>query len=90
VADEAFAAERRLEEAPPVSFDVARQVRVFNAYLHYVELNLSGAPIQCAIASRSRPEPDIPDQCHVVVKLAHGVRQSPRLKAFEIVSASNV
>jgi hypothetical protein len=47
VVDEAFAAvERRLEEAPPVRFDIARQVRVFNAYLQYVELNLTGAAIQ--------------------------------------------
>lgn len=37
---------RRLEEAPPASFDVARQVRVFNAYLQYVELKLTGAAIQ--------------------------------------------
>ena len=36
----------RLEEAPPVQFDIARQVRVFNAYLQYVELKLSGAAIQ--------------------------------------------
>jgi hypothetical protein len=34
VADAAFTAvEKRLEEAPPVQFDVARQVRVFNAHL---------------------------------------------------------
>ena len=47
VADEEFAAvERRLEEAPPVRFDIARQVRVFNAYLQYVELKLTGAAIQ--------------------------------------------
>ena len=47
VVDEQFATvNRRLEEAPPVSFDVARQVRVFNAYLQYVELKLSGAAIQ--------------------------------------------
>jgi hypothetical protein len=47
VADEGFAAvERRLEEAPPVRFDIARQVRVFNAYLQYVELKLTGAAIQ--------------------------------------------
>lgn len=37
---------RRLEEAPPVRFDVARQVNVFNAYLQYVELKLTGAAIQ--------------------------------------------
>jgi hypothetical protein len=47
VADGAFAAvERRLGEAPPVRFDIARQVRVFNAYLQYVELKLTGAAIQ--------------------------------------------
>jgi hypothetical protein len=47
VADAEFATlQQRLEEAPPVQFDVARQVRVFNAYLQYVELKLSGAAIQ--------------------------------------------
>jgi hypothetical protein len=35
-----------IEIAPPVSFDVARQVRVFEPYLQYVELTLSGAAIQ--------------------------------------------
>lgn len=38
--------ERRLAEAPPARFDVARQVRVFNAYLQYVDLKLEGAAIQ--------------------------------------------
>jgi hypothetical protein len=38
--------QQRLEEAPPVQFDIARQVRVFNAYLQYVELKLSGAAIE--------------------------------------------
>ena len=47
VTDEDFAkVNRRLEEAPAVRFDIARQVRVFNAYLQYVELKLSGAAIQ--------------------------------------------
>jgi hypothetical protein len=47
VVDEAFAAvEQRLQEAPPAKFDIARQVRVFNAYLQYVELKLTGAAIQ--------------------------------------------
>lgn len=46
VADEAFAeVGRRLEVAPPVRFDIARQVRVFSAYLQYVELKLTGAAI---------------------------------------------
>jgi len=35
-----------LEDAPPVRFDLARQVRVFEPYLQYVELSLSGAAIQ--------------------------------------------
>lgn len=35
-----------LKEAPPVKFDLARQVRVFEPYLQYVELTLSGAAIQ--------------------------------------------
>lgn len=38
--------ERSLAEAPPVRFDVARQVRVYSAYLQYVELSLTGAAIQ--------------------------------------------
>ncbi|MGD0420639.1 MAG: hypothetical protein ABSA68_13850 [Xanthobacteraceae bacterium] len=38
--------EQRLVEAPPVQFDIARQVRVFNAYLQYVELTLAGAAIE--------------------------------------------
>ena len=35
-----------LKEVPPVRFDLARQVRVFEPYLQYVELSLSGAAIQ--------------------------------------------
>lgn len=35
-----------LDLAPPVRFDVARQVRVFEPYLQYVELTLSGAAVQ--------------------------------------------
>lgn len=47
VTDEQFVvAERRLQEAPPAQFDVVRQVRVFSAYLQYVDLALSGAAIQ--------------------------------------------
>jgi len=47
VADTDFAAvKKQIDEAPPVQFDVARQVRVFSAYLQYVELKLSGAAIQ--------------------------------------------
>lgn len=35
-----------LEAAPPVKFDVARQVRVFEPYLQYVEIKLTGVAIQ--------------------------------------------
>jgi hypothetical protein len=38
--------EASLKEAPPVKFDVARQVRVFEPYLQYIELSLTGAAIQ--------------------------------------------
>ena len=38
--------ENNLKSAPPVKFDLARQVRVFEPYLQYVELSLSGAAIQ--------------------------------------------
>jgi hypothetical protein len=44
--DQFASVQKRLAEAPPVQFDVARQVSVFNAYLQYVELKLSGAAIQ--------------------------------------------
>lgn len=47
ITDELFThVDQSLKEAPPVQFDLARQVRVFNAYLQYVELKLSGAAIQ--------------------------------------------
>jgi len=35
-----------LDEVPPVRFDLARRVRVFEPYLQYVELSLTGAAIQ--------------------------------------------
>jgi len=35
-----------LENVPPVPFDVARQVRVFEPYIQYVELKLNGCSIQ--------------------------------------------
>lgn len=35
-----------IEIAPPVRFDVVRQVRVFEPYLQYVEMKLTGAAIQ--------------------------------------------
>ncbi len=45
IAETKFAAvEQRLKEAPPVQFDIARQVRVFEPYLQYVDLRLEVAP----------------------------------------------
>ena len=35
-----------LSVAPPVKFDMVRQVRVFEPYLQYVELSLTGAAVQ--------------------------------------------
>lgn len=35
-----------LENAPPIAFDVARQVRVFEPYIQYVEVSLKGCAIQ--------------------------------------------
>jgi hypothetical protein len=35
-----------LEIAPPVKFDIARQVRVFEPYIQYVEINLRGCSIE--------------------------------------------
>jgi hypothetical protein len=35
-----------LKVAPPISFDVARQVRVFQPYIQYVEISLRGCAIQ--------------------------------------------
>ena len=35
-----------IRSAPPVRFDVVRQVRVFEPYLQYVEMHLTGAAIQ--------------------------------------------
>jgi hypothetical protein len=37
---------KSLTETPPVEFDVSRQVRVYNAYLQYVEVHMTGAAIQ--------------------------------------------
>ncbi len=37
---------KAIETAPPVKFDVVRQVRVFEPYLQYVEMKLTGAAIQ--------------------------------------------
>ncbi len=45
-----------IRQAPPVPFDLARQVRVFQPYLQYVEMELTGAKIQ---SHRSQIPPNI-------------------------------
>jgi hypothetical protein len=35
-----------LAQVPPIPFDVARQVRVFEPYIQYVEINLKGCHIE--------------------------------------------
>lgn len=37
---------KALKDAPPLKFDVSRQVRVYSAYLQYVEVSMTGAAIQ--------------------------------------------
>ncbi|MDX6765593.1 MAG: hypothetical protein SFU85_02260 [Candidatus Methylacidiphilales bacterium] len=37
---------KAISTAPPVKFDLVRQVRVFEPYLQYVELSLTGAAVQ--------------------------------------------
>jgi hypothetical protein len=37
---------KAIQTAPPVKFDIVRQVRVFEPYLQYVEMSLTGAAIQ--------------------------------------------
>lgn len=47
---------KAIQTAPPVKFDIVRQVRVFESYLQYVEITLTGAAIQ---NHRVRIPPDI-------------------------------
>ncbi|UZE94438.1 hypothetical protein [Alkalimarinus alittae] len=44
--DKLASVELSLNQAPPVKFDVARQVRVYESYLQYIEMSLSGVAIQ--------------------------------------------
>ena len=73
---------KALEVAPPVAFDVARQVRVFEPYIQYVEVSLAGCAIQ-----RRRIE---------IPKVIQGIGTSPDLEqrlrtTFELIErGSNV
>ena len=51
--------QKSLEEAPPANFDVARQVRVYSAYMQYVEIKLTGAAIQRHRPCHSAEHPEI-------------------------------
>jgi hypothetical protein len=73
-------ARKALDEAPPIAFDVARQVRVFSPYVQYVEVKLLG----CAI-HRHRI---------VVPKSLQGMALNPQIEArlhttFDLIEKSD-
>lgn len=69
-----------LKLAPPVAFDVARQVRVFQPYFQYVELRLTGAAIQ-------RRRVVIPE---VLLQLGAGKEFEGRLRTtFELIEKTS-
>ncbi len=74
------AVRNNLENAPPVRFDLARQVRVFEPYLQYVELRLTGAAIQ-------RKRLPIPRK---IQKLGGSAKIDQRLRTtFELIERDN-
>ncbi len=82
VSEAAFAkVQERLSQAPPVNFDVARQVRVFEPYLQYVEMKLIGAAIQ-------RHRVVIPP---AIMKMGGGKEIEGRLKTtFDLIEKGGV
>ncbi|MDA8746441.1 hypothetical protein N9N28_17595, partial [Rubripirellula amarantea] len=62
--------EQCLELAPPIPFDVARQVRVFEPYVQYVEVNLKGCHIERRTVELPKtiqgldPEADLSSRLH--------------------------
>ncbi len=73
-------AEENLKVAPPIRFDVARQVRVFEPYIQYVEISMTGCAIQ-----RHRIE---------LPKVIHGIGppgeiQSRLKTTFELIKKSS-
>lgn len=68
--------ERSFQMAPPVQFDLARQVRVFQSFFQYVEIRLKGAAIQ-------RRRLEIPKE---LLRLGGGKELEGRLRTtFELV-----
>ena len=68
---------KEIHQAPPVKFDTARQVRVFEPYLQYVEMELLGARIQTRRA-------EIPPQ---IMKLGAGTNLEGRLRTtFQMIN----
>ena len=51
--------QKRLEEAPPANFDVVRQVRVYSAYMQYVEIKLSRCSHSASPPCHSAEHPEI-------------------------------
>jgi hypothetical protein len=82
-----------LEEVPPVSFDLARQVRVFEPYLQYVELSLTGAAIQrhrMAIPPNIQKlggSKDLEDRLHTTFEL---IEKGSKLSSKPLEDALNV
>jgi len=69
-APEVAAVKRDLDSAPPVKFDLARRVRVFNARFQFVELELAGCyvsrkkvPIPSSLVGLAR-NPEVQSQFH--------------------------
>ena len=78
--EDVVAVENRLANAPPVPFDVARQVRVYSAYLQYVEVRLTGFSVQ-------RRRVTIPKILH---SLGDSEELNQRLKTtFDVIERDN-
>jgi len=72
--------EHSFQVAPPVQFDLARQVRVFESYIQYVELKLRGAALQ-------RQRISIPERLQ---QLGQDKEMEGRLKTtFELIEKSS-
>ncbi len=69
-----------LKQAPPIPFDIARQVRVFEPYIQYVEISLRGCAIQ-------RHRIEVPK---TIQGLDAGSEMSARLRTtFELIERNN-
>jgi hypothetical protein len=81
ISEEAVAkVQEALEIAPPIAFDIARTVRVFQPYIQYVEISLRG----CAIERRRLTIPDS------IQHLGPGTELEGRLRTtFDLIEKSS-